>query len=228
MTEQSRAVSLDLDGVLFRRPPIQAEALLRYAQPWRYNDRFVPQHPQVTPTQRVFTPRILTEREQRQLTGHAKRHVSEEGQGLVYRLHENGYAIYANTGRPSYMEELTRGRVEQAELAGFIDSILHTPDGVSSEEGKYWGLVGLREKGFTDLTHYDDNTYTVKRLSGALPDVKFVIVQDLTTGILFSEREMKKHPNVARIALHNGGPIQTILSPETMQPLPHDFRLTSD
>jgi hypothetical protein len=64
--------------------------------------------------------------------------------------------------------------------------------------------------GFTDITHYDDNARTIRRLAGALPDMRFVIVQDLTSGILFSKAEMEQYPNVARIALHKNGTIETV------------------
>lgn len=74
------------------------------------------------------------------------------------------------------------------------------PSGISSEESKYWGLKELLEIGYTHITHYDDNARMIRRLAKVLPEIRFVIVQDLTSGILFSKSEMKRYPNVTRIA----------------------------
>ncbi|MBI4097132.1 MAG: hypothetical protein HY428_01835 [Candidatus Levybacteria bacterium] len=218
MVERAQAVSLDLDGVVFGgRIPIQTAVFT----PWKYNRPFVPEHKQVTLADRVVMSDTLSPIEWLELQLHARRSVKPEFAAIVERMQAD--AIFGNTGRPNHeqMVKLTREKLQEAGIAGYFRDIYFKPDGVRSEESKYWALTELVERGF-DVVHYDDNARTVKLLAGALPHVRFVIVGDLSSGLLFSRREMESYPNVARIAVHNSGRVDAVHLPTSFGLLPHE------
>lgn len=204
MIEGRKAISLDFDGVLFPRPTqVQWGGLKsRVIKPWSYDEPFIPKHAPITVDQRVPVNHPLSIFEKVNFIIHSKRRVRPEMAEFVKNT--KAEAIFGNTGRPNHvlMVRMTRARLRQTRINKYIDDIFFKPEGVSSDESKYWALRQLLEMGFADITHYDDNALTVKRLAGALPQVRFVIVQDLTSGILFSRREMEKYSNVTRIAIH--------------------------
>lgn len=55
-----------------------------------------------------------------------------------------------------------------------------------------------------EVTHFDDNPKDAFKIAAYFLkrgiNVKVVIVTDLSTGLLFSRRELKAHPNVGRAA----------------------------
>ena len=181
------AISLDFDGVLFPRPPAQAGGVVEWLQPWSYNNPFEPRHAPITMAERVPQPRKLSKREVREWRRHLSRDVKPEIAKLVKRTRAD--AIFGNTGRPNSipMTALTYQKLDNAGITEYFEGIYFSPEGVSSEESKYWALKELIGMGFTDIVHYDDNARLVKRLASALPEVKFAIVQDLTSGILLSK-----------------------------------------
>lgn len=196
MPESKSAISFDFDGVLFPRIPIQLEAL----KPWNYNKPLKPKHSPIYMSDRIPQDRPLSSEEQAELRRHAKRFVKPEAAEIVRRTQAD--VKIGNTGRPNNlgMVNLTQDRLRQAGIQDEFKYIDFKPEGVISDESKYWGLAELISMGYTDIVHYDDNARTVKRLALVLPKVRFVIVQDLTSGILFSRSEMKKYPNVTRIS----------------------------
>lgn len=217
MAERAKAVSLDLDGVVFGgKPPVQTAVFT----PWKNNRPFVPEHKQFTHADRVVKSHSLSPLEWLELQLHARRPVKPEFAAIVERMQAD--AIFGNTGRPNHesMVNLTREKLQEVGIAEYFEEIFFKPKGIRSDESKYWALKELVERGF-DVVHYDDNARTVKLLAGALPDVRFVIVEDLSSGILFSRREMESHPNVARIAVHNSGRVDTVHLPTSFGPLPH-------
>lgn len=200
--EEGSAVSLDLDGVLFSRIPVQLTAL----RPWDYNSS-LKLHVPITAVDRIVQAHILSPAEESELRRHAGRDVKPEAGEMVRQIRAG--LIVGNTGRPNHVEmvRLTEKKLREGRIRDRFADIAFRPEGVSSDESKYWKLDELRNAGYTNVTHFDDNAKTVKRLAKALPDMRFVIVQDLTSGLLFSKREMEKYPNVARIALCKNGRI---------------------
>lgn len=196
MIERRLAVSFDFDGVLFPRIPAQSAAL----KPWENNIPLKLKHNgPIFMTERIPSDHPLSSYEQAEVRRHAKRAVKPEVIELVRRIQTA--IIIGNTGRPNNTATvaLTFDRLQQAGIRDKFDHIAFTPSGVGAEESKYWALLELIRMGYR-ITHYDDNARTVRRLAKALPCARFVIVQDLTSGFLFSRKEMKKYPNVTRIA----------------------------
>ena len=200
--EERSTTSVDFDGVLFPRIPAQLETL----RPWSYNSR-LKLHVPITAENRIVQAHILSPAEESELRRHAGRDVKPEAGEMVRQIKAG--LIVGNTGRPNHTEmvRLTEKKLREGRIRDRFADIAFRPEGVSSDESKYWKLVELRNAGYTDITHFDDNARTVKRLAKELPDMRFVIVQDLTSGLLFSRREMEKYPNVARIALCKNGRI---------------------
>ncbi|MDP2585345.1 MAG: hypothetical protein Q8P29_00530 [Candidatus Levybacteria bacterium] len=196
MPEKKTAVSFDLDGVLFPRIPIQLEAF----KPWSYNKPLRPKHNPIYIADRIPQNHPLSLLEQAVMQLHAKRFVKSNIAEKIRQIHAD--IKIGNTGRSNNlaMVNLTWERLRQGKVSDEFKYINFKPDGISSDESKYWGLVELKNMGYANVIHYDDSARTVKRLAKVLPDIRFVIVQDLTSGILFSRLEMQKYPNVARIA----------------------------
>lgn len=202
MSEQRTAASMDLDGVLFSRFPAQMDLL----KPWNYNKSLTIENTFIDRSQRVLQTGPFSRHEKAEVLDHKKRNIKKEGVEMVYQLDVD--TIIGNTGRPYNQEmvTMTQERLYDAGITigeeGTFKYVLFKPEGYSSDESKYWGLQELLEMGYARVFHYDDNAASVKRLAKALPQINFVIVQDLSSGILFSRAEMEKYPNVARIALH--------------------------
>ncbi len=208
--EKPRAVSLDFDGVLFHRIPAQSD-VLRF---WSYDEPFVSHHSPITAADRVVRNDPMSLGEELSFLLHTRRGVKPEAAAFVAQLPPD-VVIFGNTGRPNNrpMVDMTNGQLYIAGIDGYFEDVLFKPKGVESDESKYWGLEELSK--FYDITHYDDNAKAVRRLAPKLPHVRFVIVQDLTSGILFSKKEMEKYPNVARIAMKKDGRIDiTYITPE--------------
>ncbi|GEM_PF-6502038 len=228
MSERITVVSWDLDGVVFPRLGIQGGALLAYAQPWSYNKPFKPKHSPIAPQDRLIRPytptfldRVLDTLQLSQLSEiqrHEGRHVKPEVAEIIHRIEAD--MQFGNTGRPNNerMVGLTIQRLEEGDV--HFERVLFKPEKVkSSDESKYWGLIETErelkeqyEKADVAIAvdHWDDNARTIKRLAGKLPHMLFILVQDLTSGILFSREEMKKYPNVARVAIRKTGKIDIV------------------
>lgn len=206
MPEKRSAVSFDFDGVIFPRIPIQLEVF----KPWNYYKLLEPKHTAICIADRIPKDRPLHPKEQAELQRHAKRLVKPEVAEIIRRILAD--IKIGNTGRPNHlaMVNITNARLKGGGIGHEFHYINFKPDEVSSDESKYWGLVELKGMGFTDIIHYDDNAGTVKRLARILPDVRFIIVQDLTSGLLFSTAEMQNYPNVARIAINKNGKIDIV------------------
>ncbi|MDO8583070.1 MAG: hypothetical protein Q7R51_00895 [bacterium] len=218
MRERTSAVSYDLDGVIFQRVPFQFAAFL---PSWMRKSILKPKHAPITIDERETQFRRLSIAEKVELEFHNIRHVKPEATKMVNQTQAD--LKIGNTGRPNHeqMVRVTKRHLFESDIGHEFANVAFKPKGVSSDESKYWTLIELQRTGYTDIVHYDDNALTVKRLAKLLPQVRFIIVQDLTSGILFSKSEMKKYPNVARIALHKNGEIETTFMPEGFGELPH-------
>lgn len=210
--------SLDFDGFVFgQRFPAQIAALTKHKP-------LIPGEVPVTGADRKVVNHPFTLSDMVELWMHFGRHVRPEAARMVRDIYNAGGIIIGNTGRTSTlpMVTLTQEGLEEAHLNYFFQDIYYKPEWMrSSDESKHWALVDMKSQGYENIFHYDDNARTVRRLAPLHPDVSFVIVQDLTSGILFSRREMKKHPNVARIAIRDRGKIDNIFVPTQMETLPH-------
>lgn len=216
MHERS-VVSIDLDGVPFPRIGIQMEVF----QPWSYNAPITPKHSQITRNDRIPVNRPLTRKERAELDIHSGRYVKPEVAELIRSMQVD--TKIGNTGRPNTlpMITMTMDRLKEGGIESELEYVLFRIDEVSSDESKYWELKELENEGYTDIVHYDDNARTQRRLARALPHIRFVIVQDLTSGILFPRWEMENFPNVARIAIHKSGKIDVTHKSTGFGEFPH-------
>jgi hypothetical protein len=198
MLKEKFAVSFDLDGVLIKRPiPAQFAAF----KPWSYNKPLdLNSDYPICAIGKIPQNRPLSFIEKAELQFITKRSVIPEAAEIIDRIQAD--IIIGNTGRSnnSRMVNLTTEQLHRGKILNKLDYVNFKPDGMSPDESKYWALRELIGKGYTNIIHYDDNARTVKRLALLLPEVKFVIVQDRTSGILFSRKEMEKYPNVTRIS----------------------------
>ncbi len=215
MLERKSAVSLDLDGVIFRRTPAQQAVL----QPWKYNSPLILNTPLAQVDRNPADRQHLSIGEQLELKTHPHRRINLPMADTIKGLDVD--LLIGNTGRPNHPDMINITEKGLREGGINVAYINFKPEGVSSDESKYWGLVELQEMGYTDIVHYDDNARTVRRLAGALPDMRFVIVQDVTSSIIFSRKEMGKHANVARIAVRRNGDIGTTHISANFGRLPH-------
>lgn len=109
---------------------------------------------------------------------------------------------FGNTGRSNNIQwvNVTERRLKLAGIYDFFKSIYYKPEGVDSDESKFWAIKSIKKQGYR-VRHFDDNAYTVKQLAPHFPDDEFVIVEDLSSGILFSQGARRKQPNVSSIKL---------------------------
>jgi hypothetical protein len=227
MSERNVAASMDLDGVFFSRIPAQMDVL----KPWNYNEPLTISNGFIAHYQRIARPGELTWHEKAEVRGHAKRKIKPEALAMLDQMDAD--MIIGNTGRPNNQEmvTMTEQKLEEAGVSigegKTFEYVLFKPPGYSSDESKYWGLQELLDEGYNNVYHYDDNAATVKRLAKQLPRVKFVIVQDLSSGILFSRAEMKQYNNVARIAVHKDNVIAVNHILPGFEELPHKITYLS-
>ncbi len=207
MYESLRKASVDLDGVAFQRIPIQFGGLAARAQFWNDSGSYTPTL--VTPTFVTFDGQTLPLRnppsgyiERKSLKIHTGRKIDPGLRTLLQG--ENYRAIVGNTGRPDKQAwvDMTMERLTEEGFAGILDGVYFKPEGAASEDTKYSVLFKMQQEGY-EVTHYDDNALTIRRLALLLPNVNFVLVRDFTSGVLFSEKERKKYPNVSTIALRD-------------------------
>ncbi len=203
MTQEiRRAVSLDLDGVVFRKfPPIQVEALFRYfilGQGKKIFEPFaLPQNADWAivdrPVNQGWESKRFKAAQKRPLKKGAKQFIDKESQTAD---------VFVNTGREAkkYWYDMTRGKLQSEGVDGRIKDFFFKSEGKKSRESKALAIRELIGRGYTQISHYDDNPEDVLSLAKMFPQVKFYIVQDLSTGTLYSRKESKKYDNVYRIA----------------------------
>lgn len=109
--------------------------------------------------------------------------------------------VYGNTGRPNKRPwiNLTEWTLSDGNLLPRFKKIFYKPRGVESIQSKGAALMELAAR-YDMVTHYDDDPWVVFGLAGVfLPDprIRFVLVQDLDSGILYSDADKKRFPNVS-------------------------------
>ncbi len=199
MEQEKLAASLDFDGVLFPRIPAQL-AIFRWALlPWTYNQPLKTGQP-ITPEQRANRDIRLPDKERGEFKRHLGRMVKPNMREFIESLRVD--TIFGNTGRSNNASwtRMTEKHLRHGDVDNLFKKIYYKPAGVSSDRSKYWALRDMQEAGFK-VTHYDDNAYTIRLLAPILPGVKFVIVEDLTSGLLFTRSTRANFPNVSSIKL---------------------------
>ena len=114
--------------------------------------------------------------------------------------------IVANTGRPNkkLWIDLTLETLRNSGVLECFKDFFFTPREIEALLSKAAAIDQLQNK-YQEVIHIDDNPADVLPLAKLFPDVRFIIVQDLTAGILFSRVEMGEYPNVQRVATLRAG-----------------------
>ena len=109
--------------------------------------------------------------------------------------------FYGNTGRSNKKPwvRMTREILRKGGILKRFRRIFFKPDGVSTKVSKAAG-VGEIKKRHPKGIHVEDNPEDGLFIAGLYPDVQVLIVQDLTTGVLYSEKETRRFPNAKRVA----------------------------
>lgn len=201
MNERVVALSLDLDGVIFPRIPVQWKALLHYAMKGRaiYQPPklvgFIDRPPLDDPPGPI---------ERRLLAIHRRRRIPQD---VVDTLSNTGGAtICGNTGRPNREAwvAMTIEALLRDGALGYFEDIYFRPHGLITVESKA-AVVGYLRQRYPRVIHFDDNPADALPIAACFPDVDVIIVQDLTTGLLYSRREAQRYPNVRRVASFRAG-----------------------
>lgn len=201
MPNTERAISLDLDGVVISRFPIQLKAVIDRHIKRRGSTIFNP--PESIPTlSREPKSAPLKLGELISFFLHSRRTVNVDVEDFLDTNHM--VDVYGNTGRVGKTpwirmtwQTLKRGSVDDG-----IKDIYFKPDGTKTMLSKLEAISQLRHV-YGSVTHYDDNPADALPIAAFFPDVKVVIVQDLTTGLLYSREEAARYPNVKRVAALN-------------------------
>lgn len=198
MSRTERAVSLDLDGVVIWRPPFQLKAFVDRHVKRRGAQIFNP--PQfVQVLSREVKSDQLRKSELVSFLMHSVRRVKEP----VHSFLEDNYEadVFGNTGRANRTPwvRMTMQTLQRAGVAEGFKDIYFKPEGTKTMLSKLAAIGELRGK-YELVTHYDDNPGDALPIAAFFPDVQVVIVQDLSTGLLYSREEAAKYPNVRRIA----------------------------
>jgi len=197
------AYSFDLDGVIIARPPIQVGALREFF----LRGGAIYEPPENIPEVHRSTSRglILSPIEAISYYFHSKRQVVPGVREFLRSIHADKFG---NTGRPAkgVWVDMTRRTLQAGGIFDQFQEIFFKPPGMRTIISKGAAISELREQyGAGHVTHYDDNPADVLGLARVFPDVRFVVVQDLSTGILFSRVEMRYYPNVTRVARLQAG-----------------------
>lgn len=202
MRNVETALSLDLDGVVCWRPPFQTKAVRDYFKsgPDIYiPPPFIPVIPREL--RRKIRNEPITRKKELIDLFLARTHFVFHGVKKTL-LNLDDVDIYGNTGRPNKKAwvDLTLEKLKRAEILDKFTDILFRPNGYTTMLSKIAGVSELREL-YRQVIHVDDNPEDALPIAARFPDVQVVIVQDLTTGLLFSRVEMEKFPNVRRVAV---------------------------
>lgn len=197
-----RAISLDLDGVVIQRPPFQLKALIDRHIKRRGARIFTPPAEIPTPN-RDPQPGQIKPQELISFLMHSRRSLRPGVEAFLDSQY--GTDIFANTGRPTRIPWITmtlRTLIREGVNHRFND-FFFKPDGTRTMISKLAAIAELRQT-HAQVTHYDDNPADALPIAAFFPDVQVVIVQDLTTGLLYSRSEAQRYPNVTRVASLNG------------------------
>ncbi|MDO8618693.1 MAG: hypothetical protein Q7R49_01970 [Candidatus Daviesbacteria bacterium] len=197
MAAELVAASVDFDGVLFPRFPAQM-AILKWAfNPIGYRKPFKA-GPDLTEEQKAMNYERLTQGEFDDFKGHQARMVKPGTREFLLSLGTD--AIFGNTGRKNnlYWVRMTERNLKTGGVDDLFKEIYFKPQGVSSDEGKYWNIRAIKDRGFK-VRHFDDNAYLIEQLAPEFPDDEFVLVEDYSSWLLY--HPWLRRPNVSSIRL---------------------------
>jgi hypothetical protein len=198
---KERAESYDLDGVVIDRRPLVGQ--FGAARDFVFKGAAIYEPPTIP-----LVPRFVNEngvsspKEAVILFFHSIRALKK---GVREFIESSDADKYANTGRSNKRPwvNMTRKTLSNGGVLEQFEDIYFKPKGFRTIESKGAAIADLRER-YARVRHYDDNPADVLGLARVFPDVEFVIVQDLSTGILLSRTELSQYPNVSRVAALNG------------------------
>jgi len=194
-----KAISLDLDGVVIWRPPFQLGAFVKRHIKGQGTTMYAPPEeiPELT---REIKDDHLKPSELFSFLMHAIRPVSGSAREFI---DENSLTadIYANTGRAARAPwvDMTKRTLANGGLHGAFRDYFFKPEVIKTMVSKLEAVGRLRGE-YGHVTHYDDNPADALPIAARFPDVRVIIVQDLSTGLLYSREEARRYPNVTRIA----------------------------
>jgi hypothetical protein len=123
---------------------------------------------------------------------------------LWYYLMNRSADIYGNTGRPNKRPwvNMTQDKLLNGNVLALFKYIFFRPKDVSSIQSKGEAIAQLAEH-YDHVTHYDVDPWVIFGLAKVFPNVEFKLVQTLSSGLLVSQAEMNRFPNVRRVAQLN-------------------------
>ena len=195
------AVSFDLDGVIFKRLPFQGEAFLKHLLHGDeiYKTFKLPS----SPFKRELSDQPFSSILELMKFYYVRGTGLKEGVKKFIGMEAMQADLFLNTARPAkkIWAAMTEKHLQEKGLNNeLFKGSFYKPEGMQAKMSKALAIRELIDRGYENITHYDDNPEDVLSLALMFPKVQFVIVQDLSTGMLFSRKEAKKYPNVRRIA----------------------------
>lgn len=195
---KKEAESYDFDGTVISRKPLVGQFgavrdfLVRGTA--IYEPPTIPDVPRFIQDARVSSPKEAVT-----LFFHSIRPLKK---GVKEFIENSDADKYGNTGRSNKKPwvEMTRRTLSRGGILEEFEDVFFKPKGFKTIESKGAAIAQLRKR-YENVRHYDDNPADVLGLARVFPDVQFVIVQDLTTGLLLSRTEMSEYPNVQRVAV---------------------------
>lgn len=144
---------------------------------------------------------IITFKELLSFKTHARRNVFPQVEEEFKISTREGVAIYGNTGRSNKAEwvGMTEETLQRGKVFDYFKDIFYTPDGVRTAVSKAHVIQLLLGK-YEEIEFYEDDPRTVKFIALLFPSVKINFIQNKTTGLLVSQKELEQFPNVTRVA----------------------------
>lgn len=189
------ALSLDLDGVVVGRIPFQWAAAGRLFR--RPPIDFSP--PPLTKLNRGILYEEPNLKTRLNLFRHSIAPVTRQARQVIPQLSQFA-DVYANSGRAntSIWIEHAISAFKKAGIGEYIKGYYFKPQETRTVVSKMAAIADLRKE-YDKVTHVDDNPKDALPIARAFPDVNVVILQDLSTGLLVSMKELQQYPNVRRI-----------------------------
>ena len=191
--EHLTAHSVDLDGVLYWRSPIQGQALLGLAH-YGAEKLFAPPMLPKSLNRDVHPDGKWGMRDASRYLSHIVRGLAPGAIRFIERLNEDSDVII-NTGRPAqkHMVDLTESKLKRAKIFPFLRGIYFKPvdKQINSMVSKGVALKELSEQ-YKEVTHTDDDISTVIPLARIFNDITFNVIEDWTTGLLVNELHLLK------------------------------------
>jgi len=198
MTEQKRAIILDLDGVVVGKPTPFLKTLARYA----IHGRKIFEPPANIPETIEELDSDLNPLEWLLLKATARRKVTEEARKYVSSQSETHEVdIYVNTGRPSKKPwvNATIRTLDQGRILPHLKDVVFKSLRTQAEIGKAVNARNISQ-GYERIVIVDDNPLDALMIARFVPDAEVIIIQSLTGGLLYSRVESQRYPNVRRVA----------------------------